>query len=193
MAPGTPPVVGVSPLGGVSRLLCPARLLRRAPARKLRVRSGFHDRSDAAHQVASESPASPAARAGLAPGDLIVEVDGKPILSLADWTVVEGTVEFGRPIHLRVLRRGDLSQVALTLAPAPWSYWRTEPGVILLGVLGLPVRRARLRVPDRPETSGRSRRAARRLGARHRGCVHHRAAVSRSARCGGTCPRSSVR
>jgi eukaryotic-like serine/threonine-protein kinase len=88
-------------------------------------------------RVASEPAGSPAARAGLAPADLIVEADGRPIRSLEDWTIVDSTVEFGRPIHLRVLRHGELLQVELALAPAPWSYWKTEPGVVLLGFLGL--------------------------------------------------------
>jgi sigma-B regulation protein RsbU (phosphoserine phosphatase) len=80
---------------------------------------------------------SPAARAGLLPGDVIVEADRRPIASVADWTIVDGNVEFGRPIHLRVRRGADALAVALTLAPAPWRYFKTEPGAILLGVLGL--------------------------------------------------------
>ena len=87
--------------------------------------------------VAANVPASPAVRAGLAPGDVVVEALDRPMRTVADWTTVDDTIEFGRPIPLRVLRNGRISDVTLTLRPALWTYWKTEPGVILLAVLGM--------------------------------------------------------
>ena len=78
-------------------------------------------------RVAAEPPASPAARAGLAPGDVIVEADGKPIRTLADWTMVDDTIEFDRPIPLRVLRDGQVSEVTLALRPLPGATGRPSP------------------------------------------------------------------
>lgn len=93
--------------------------------------------------VAANVPASPAVRAGLAPGDVVVEALDRPMRTVADWTTVDDTIEFGRPIPLRVLRNGRISDVTLTLRPALWTYWKTEPGVIFARGAGHAARRAR--------------------------------------------------
>jgi len=80
---------------------------------------------------------SPAARAGLRPNDVIADADRRVIRTVADWTIVDDNVEFGRPIQLNVLRDGATVPMTLTLGRAPWGYWKTEPGIILLGVLGV--------------------------------------------------------
>src|SRR4051812_39887246 len=67
--------------------------------------------------VTPDAAGSPATRAGLAPGDIIVEALGTPIRRLEDWTIVDDTIEFGRPIPLRVLRQNRISDVTLALWP----------------------------------------------------------------------------
>jgi tRNA A-37 threonylcarbamoyl transferase component Bud32 len=80
---------------------------------------------------------SPAARAGLQPNDIISVADRRVIRTAADWTLVDEMVEFDRPIALSVVRGGVTLPLALMLRPAPWSYWKTEPGIVLLGVLAV--------------------------------------------------------
>lgn len=78
------------------------------------------------------APGSPAARAGLLPNDIVEAADGKPIHGVPDWTVVDVHVAFDRPVALRVARGDRVFEAALTQPRAPWSYWRTGPGVFLL-------------------------------------------------------------
>jgi S1-C subfamily serine protease len=59
---------------------------------------------------------SPAARAGLRPEDLIVELDGSPVTDVADIQRLMVVERIGEPVPVRVLREGR--EVALTLVPA---------------------------------------------------------------------------
>lgn len=69
------------------------------------------------------APATAAARAGLRPGDLIVQADSQPIRSAADLTAYVGTHRAGDRIALTVMRWNGTSsarmQVTATLGPAP--------------------------------------------------------------------------
>jgi serine protease Do len=61
-------------------------------------------------------PGSPAAAAGLRPDDLIVYVDGEPVISVAAFRAIMGRTHPGQVIKLEV-RRGDrLEPVELKLA-----------------------------------------------------------------------------
>jgi regulator of sigma E protease len=57
---------------------------------------------------------SPAAAAGLAPGDRVVTTDGEPIASWYDWVKIV-RANPGRPLEVEVLRGGQ--RIALTLTP----------------------------------------------------------------------------
>lgn len=67
-------------------------------------------------EIAWIDPSSPAAQAGLQAGDLVVEVDGRPVstwreLELSTWTSP------GRSLTMRFLRNGEEQSVALTPRP----------------------------------------------------------------------------
>ena len=80
---------------------------------------------------------SPALRAGLRAGDVIASADGMIIRNVGDWTIVDENVEFERPIHLTVQRGRETLDRTLALGRARWTYWQTEPGIVMLGVLGV--------------------------------------------------------
>ncbi|MBX6367621.1 MAG: Do family serine endopeptidase [Rhodospirillales bacterium] len=68
--------------------------------------------------VASVEPRSPAARAGLEPGDVVVAVDGVPIRSMAQLRNKIGLTRLGETIHLTIERKGQTKTVATKVEEA---------------------------------------------------------------------------
>jgi len=69
--------------------------------------------------VGSVEPNSPGAKAGLQRGDVITEIDGQPVTGPNDLRLKVGTMAPGTNVHLKVLRNGQTSDIALTLGEAP--------------------------------------------------------------------------
>jgi serine protease Do len=61
---------------------------------------------DSAIEVVEVVEGSPAARAGLRPEDLIVEVDGTPMSDVGDLQRLMGAERIGRPLEARLIRGG---------------------------------------------------------------------------------------
>jgi tRNA A-37 threonylcarbamoyl transferase component Bud32 len=79
------------------------------------------------------SPGSPADRAGLEAGDVVVSRDGLAVDSRLDWTALDANIVFDQPIHLDVDRRGTRLHVVMVMSRAPW--WRpTTSGAALTGM-----------------------------------------------------------
>jgi len=70
--------------------------------------------------VIAPTPGSPAERAGIQPGDRVVEVDGR---STQGWTLEESTKAFrgkaGTSVAMRIERPGSLGSIPLTLTRTP--------------------------------------------------------------------------
>jgi S1-C subfamily serine protease len=69
---------------------------------------------DAAIEVAEVVPDSPAAKAGVGPGDVIVEVAGTPIQDAGDLQRLMVGEAVGRPMTLRALRRNEVVELTVT-------------------------------------------------------------------------------
>jgi len=74
---------------------------------------------------------TPAAQAGLQAGDLILVWNGRDTHDI-DLRLIEGHLELGAPMALVVDRAGTRLDLALLLPRAPWSYWRSRQGWMLL-------------------------------------------------------------
>jgi Do/DeqQ family serine protease len=95
-----------------------------ASAMKLDVRKGA--------LVGDVEPNSPAVRAGLQPGDVIVELNGKPVTDSRELRLSVSSLAPGTPIKMRILRNGEMKDIAMTLADMPVkqsaSNTREKPG-----------------------------------------------------------------
>jgi serine protease Do len=68
--------------------------------------------------VSQVMPDSPAAKAGLQPGDVIRQIDGKPVVASADLPAVVGMATPGDKVKLQVWRDGKAREVIATLGTA---------------------------------------------------------------------------
>nr|MDJ0937015.1 PDZ domain-containing protein [Kiloniellales bacterium] len=63
-------------------------------------------------------PGSPAAGAGLEPGDVIRSIDGKEVRGVADLRNEVGLRRIGEEVELQILRRGKKRKATLAIGPA---------------------------------------------------------------------------
>jgi hypothetical protein len=65
------------------------------------------------------SAGSPAEKAGLAKGDRLVEWNGRPVKTLADFTALLGSAQVGDKVKVVILRGTEMREVEVTLAVRP--------------------------------------------------------------------------
>jgi serine protease Do len=101
--PGTPGAVagGAAPAAGKARLGVELADV----TDELRQRLGLDSAARGA-VIMQVEPDSPAARAGLEPGDLIDQVGGEDVKNAADTSARLGKADSGAPLRLRVVREG---------------------------------------------------------------------------------------
>ena len=91
--------------------------------------------------VSSVQDGSPAAKAGLQPGDVLREVDGQRIVSSGDLPAYVGMRRPGQEVQLTVWRQGKLQQLTATLASADDAKAKkTAQASVEKGKLGLGLR-----------------------------------------------------
>lgn len=69
--------------------------------------------------VAGVEKGSPAERAGLEPGDVILRFDGKPIAVSSDLPRIVGATKPGREVTLEILRRGSIKNLSAKVGEMP--------------------------------------------------------------------------
>jgi len=94
-------------------------------------------------QVSDVSEDGPAARAGVQPGDIVVEVGGKPITDVASYDDAADEFVRGEPVTFVVERRGDRRPLEIVPGSrAPWGRlffrWLTTIGYLGIGWLAWP-------------------------------------------------------
>lgn len=85
------------------------------------IRAAYGLVPDAGVLITGVSAASPAARAGLWPGDVLVEVDGKPMASSAQLAELVAGSKPGRQLHVQLVRGATTTTVAPQLSAPPLS------------------------------------------------------------------------
>ncbi|HLZ27889.1 MAG TPA: PDZ domain-containing protein [Chloroflexota bacterium] len=84
---------------------------RRAPGLGVRVTDG---KSEPGALVGSVREGSPGERAGVKPADLIVELSGRPVASVADLEQISSRRAPGQPTSMTVIRDGERQTLILT-------------------------------------------------------------------------------
>jgi len=61
----------------------------------------------------------PAEKAGLMPGDIILDLDGKPVGDARGLSRMFGPDRVGKPVSLRILRAGAVKELTATVGARP--------------------------------------------------------------------------
>lgn len=88
-------------------------------------------------QVGGVAPTSPAEKAGLKAGDVITELDGKPIRSLQELLRAIAAIEVGRTVEIGFLRGGAPEKATVTIEEQPLNFHNRVPN--RPGAPGVPV------------------------------------------------------
>lgn len=89
------------------------------------------EQSKAFMTVQSLAPGGPAERAGLKPGDLIIELDGQPFAFVSTYGMLLHWAEFtpGKPIELTVLRerkRQTMEMITTEMTASMYERWKAN-------------------------------------------------------------------
>jgi eukaryotic-like serine/threonine-protein kinase len=76
-------------------------------------------------------PGSPAQRAGIVPGDQLIQLGAVVVRTPFDSAAFESRLRFDRPVPVRILRQGTALDSMLQARRAGPSFWRTRGGVVL--------------------------------------------------------------
>lgn len=89
-------------------------------AQALRVKNGAVVQSVEAGSAAAKAGLQPIRRSlgGIVPGDVIVGVNGRPVKSAADFSVVVDELSIGGTVQLDIQREGATQTVSLTVESA---------------------------------------------------------------------------
>jgi tRNA A-37 threonylcarbamoyl transferase component Bud32 len=95
---------------------------------------GFQAQYSGGHMVLREViPNSPAAEAGLAPGDRVLSVNSQPVGTDVDWLAFRVNMEINRPLQLEIEREGRELQASLTPKRRLWTNSTITSRVLPLG------------------------------------------------------------
>lgn len=103
--------------------------------------------------VAQVTPGSPAAQAGIEPGDIILRYDGKPIASSIDLPPLVGETPIGKEVELELRRQGKHKVVTAKIEEIGDAVAIAEVSAPIHAPAGLSVREL---TPDEREVSGLS-------------------------------------
>ena len=109
--------------------------------------------------VANVERASPAARAGMQVGDVVLEVDGKRVERMRDLPRMVASIKDGTRVPVKVWRRGDHKTLTVKMGTQPGAEMADaktsgEPGPEIGLVIAPLDQELRTRFGVRPETSG---------------------------------------
>jgi serine protease Do len=91
------------------------------------IAKAFHENSVAGALVSSVSPDSPAAHAGIQKGDIILDVNGRPVADSAQLAMTISLMRPGTDVTVKVLRDGTERTVNAKLAELPTETAKVEP------------------------------------------------------------------
>jgi len=89
------------------------------PERLRRVRIGFTVKGTEKVIVSSIDPDGPAAKAGLEPGDRVLQIDGQPVRQDLDVCFVLADKQPGQVVDLKVLRDGTVKDIRIRVVAKP--------------------------------------------------------------------------
>lgn len=113
------------------------------------IASSFDLEEDEGALVSDVEPGSPAAKAGIKRGDVIVEFNGKKVEDITDLTTSTAVTPPGSEATLKIIEDGKTREIAVKLGELPTDEEAADVGVEVRGNLGLRVKKITPKIAKR--------------------------------------------